>query len=206
MELLTRFRTSFLIVGGVLVFAIAVYMAVISPQSHKLTSLKAQETQLQAQQTGLQAQIAQLRRDRADMASTCAQLSKALTEIPGTPNVDSFLQEVTALAVASGDPNTPTFSYTSAAAAGGVTPISITMTLSGSYGQMSAFLKGLDSFPRLFTVNSISVTGGPIAAPGGAINPATAGYNLTLAGSVYYSLGQKNVCDAATTPGSTTHG
>lgn len=206
MESLTRFRTSLFIVGGVLVVAIALYMAVISPQSHKLTTLKAQESTLQSQQSSLQAEIVQLKHDRANMASNCAQLSKALTEIPGTPNVDSFLQEVTALAVASGDPNTPTFSYTSAAAAGGTTPISITMTLSGTYGQMSAFLKGLDSFPRLFTVNNISVTGGPIAAPGGAINPGTAGYSLTLAGNIYYSLGQKDLCTAVATPGSTSNG
>jgi Tfp pilus assembly protein PilO len=114
--------------------------------------------------------------------------------------VDSFLQQVTALAVAAGDPNTPTISVTQAPGAragAGATSVQVQMTLQGTYGQMTAFLKGLDSFPRLFTVTNVSVGGGPIAG-GGAINPATGGYNLTLTGAIYYSLGQQNACGTTT--------
>ncbi len=65
---------------------------------------------------------------------------------------------MTALAVASGDPNTPSISVTQATggAKGGVTPVTVAMTLEGTYGQMTSFLQGLDTFPRLFTVTSIS--------------------------------------------------
>jgi hypothetical protein len=64
---------------------------------------------------------------------------------------------------------------------------------------MTAFLKGLDTFPRLFTVTTISINGGPVATGGAAINPATTGYTLDLTGNIFYSSGQQNVCAATTT-------
>lgn len=194
METLKRFQISVAIGVGAVVVCFVLFLAVVAPQGHKLSNLRATEGRLQTQQTQLQAEITTLKRDKAQMAQNCAQLNKSLTEIPGKPNVDSFLQQVTALAVASGDPNTPTINYTSGPPTSGVTPIQISMTLQGTYGQMSAFIKGLDSFPRLFTISSIGVSGGPIAAAGGAISPGTSGYNLSLTGSIFYSLGQQNLC------------
>jgi Tfp pilus assembly protein PilO len=202
MESVKRFRVPVLTGAGLVVFALVVFVALISPQGSKLSKLQAQESQLQAQQSHLETQLATLRRDKAHMAANCAQLAKALTEVPGTPSVDSFLQQVTALAVASGDPNTPTISVTQAPgghAAAGVTPVQVTLTLQGNYAQMTAFLKGLDSFPRLFTVTTVAVSGGPIAR-GGAIDPNTGGYSLTLTGAVYYSLGQLNPCTTSAPP------
>ncbi len=115
--------------------------------------------------------------------------------------MDSFFNQVSALAVASGDPNTPSISVTqaTAAASSSAVPVAVTFTLTGTYGQMSSFLKGLDSFPRLFTVTNITINGGAVATGGGAINPSTAGYTLDLSGNIYYSSGQQNVCAATTT-------
>ena len=201
MEQLIRYRTPILTGVGALVVAIIVFVAWISPEAGKLSSLHAQATQLQSQESHLQSELAMLRRDRAQMASNCRLLTKDLSEVPGTPNVDSFFHQITALAVASGDPNTPSISVTQAAnaAAGSVRPVAVALTLQGTYGQMIAFLRGLDSFPRLFTVNTISVNGGPVAVGGAQIPDATGGYNLQLSGNVYYSSGQQDVCSAATT-------
>lgn len=215
MDVLKRFRTPVLIGAGALVFALVVFMGLISPQSHKLSSLQAKEAQLQSQQTQLQSEIATLKSEKAHIGASCSQLTKALTEIPGTPDVSSFLQQVTNLAVSTGNPNTPTISVLQApgsgagaassaaagakAAAAGATPVQVSLTLNGNYAQMSAFIKGLDSFPRLFTVTTMNVSGGPIAAAGGGVNPGTAGYALTMTGDVYYSLGRQNVCQAAST-------
>lgn len=208
-DLIKRFKVPLMVAGGVIVVAIVLYAAVISPQGNKLTTLHAQELQLQGKQTQLQAEIATLRRDKANIASNCASLAKATSEIPGTPSVDSFLQQVTALAVSSGDPNTPTIAVTNApptAGTAGVSAITVALTLNGTYGQMSAFIKGLDTFPRLFTVSTITVAGGPIASGGAAINPATSGYTLSLDGSVYYSLSaaQVTVCSASASSSTTT--
>jgi Tfp pilus assembly protein PilO len=204
MEQLTRYRIPLLTAVGALVLAIIVFVAWISPEGGKLSSLHAQQTQLLSQQAHLQTELATLRRDKAHLAANCQELTKDLTKIPGAPTVDAFFHQVTALAVAAGDPNTPSISVTQAAgaapgAAGGVRPVTVNLTLSGTYGQMSAFLQGLDRFPRLFTVTTISVSGGPVAVGGAAIAPGTTGYSLTLGGNVFYSVGQSNVCPAATT-------
>ena len=214
MEKLTRYRIPLLTGLGALVLAIVVFMAWISPEGSKLSSLHGQQTQLTSQQMHLQTELSTLRRDKAHLAANCAELTNDLTKIPGTPTVDDFFHQVTALAVAAGDPNTPTISVTQAASgptptpaaagatagsAGAVKAVTVNMTLSGTYGQMSAFLQGLDRFPRLFTVSTIAVSGGPVALGGAAVAPTTSGYNLTLGGSVFYSTGQSNVCSTTST-------
>ena len=160
MELITRFRTPVITAVGVLVAVIVVYAAWISPEGSKLSSLHGKETQLQSQQLQLQAEIATLKHDKAQMVTNCQQLTKDLTEIPVTPSVDSFLQQVTSLAVASGDPNTPSISVTKAPATAGqsgVSTVAVDLALSGDFTQMRSFVSGLDSFPRLFTVTSITM-------------------------------------------------
>jgi Tfp pilus assembly protein PilO len=200
MDKITRYRIPILTGVGALVLAIIVFAAWISPEGGKLSSLHAQQTQLESQQTHLQVELTTLKAEKAHLASNCQSLSKDLGEIPGTPSVDSFFNQVTALAVAAGDPNTPSISITQATTpAGSANPVAVTFTLQGTYGQMTAFLKGLDTFPRLFTVTAITINGGPIATGGVAINPATAGYTLALTGNIYYSSGQQNVCSPATT-------
>jgi Tfp pilus assembly protein PilO len=215
MEHIRRFRNPILIGVGTLVAAIVIFMAFISPEGNKLASLRAQESQLQSQQTRLTSQIAMLKREKAQMASNCQKLTTDIAEIPGTPDVDSFLRQVTALAVSSGDPNTPSISVTQApstgaagaaggAAGAGVSAVAVTFTLSGTYGQMTAFIHGLDAFPRLFTVSTITITGGPAAAGGAPVDPATPGYTLSLAGDIYYSIGRQDVCSSSAAPSGAT--
>ena len=210
MEHVRRFRTPILIGVGTVIAAIVVFMAVISPQGNKLSSLHAQQSQLVSRQTTLTAEIATLKREKAQMVVNCRKLTTDIAEIPGTPDVDSFLRQVTALAVASGDPNTPSISVTQAPAAGtsgaastagssaaGTSAVAVTFTLSGTYGQMNSFIHGLDQFPRLFTVSTITIAGGPAAQGGGPVDPGTPSYTLTLGGDIYYSLGRQDVCSGA---------
>jgi len=198
MEQLKRFRVPLLTGVGTLVVALIVYAAWISPEGSQLTKLQAQRTQYQAQLNSLQIRIATLKREKSQLGADCAQLTTDLTEIPGAPSVDSFLQQVTHLAVLSGDPSTPSISVTQAPAPGkgGVTPVVVALTLTGTYGQMTSFLHGLDTFPRLFTVTTIAVTGGAVATGGQQVSPSTTGYSLTLTGDIYYSTGQRNVCSS----------
>lgn len=198
MERLQQYRIPLLTAVGAIVVAVIVFLAWISPEGTKLTNLRSEQTQLQGEQTQLQIRIASLKREKANLGPTCATLTKDVTEIPGAPDVDSFLQQVTALAVASGDPNTPSISVTQAAAssgvAAGVTTVVVQLTMDGTYGQMSSFLGGLYTFPRYFTITSISVSGGSVANGGSAPSPSTPNYSLSLNGNVYYSTGQANIC------------
>jgi Tfp pilus assembly protein PilO len=196
MEHLKRFRVPVFIGAGTLVLGIIIYAAWISPEGSQLAALHTKQATLQAQQTGLEVRIAALKRDKAQLGTDCQELTTDLTEIPGTPSVDSFFQQVTNLAVTSGDPNTPSISVTQANTTGkaGVTPVTVALTLDGNYGQMMSFLEGLNSFPRLFTVTSLTVTGGSVASGGTAPSPSAIGYSLSLSGDIFYSTGQRNVC------------
>ncbi|MGA2036356.1 MAG: type 4a pilus biogenesis protein PilO [Acidimicrobiales bacterium] len=201
MERFGQYRVPLLTALGAIVIALVVYLAWISPEGSKLASLRTQQTQFKSQQTQLRAEIAKLNREKSNLGTTCATLTNDVNEVPGTPDVDAFLHQVTTLAVKSGDPNTPSISVTQATGStqgdSGATPVAITFTLQGTYGQMSTFLQGLyssDALPRLFTISSITIAGGPAAVGGSAPAAATPNYDLTLNGNIYYSTGQKNSC------------
>lgn len=198
MTRLKQYRIPLLTGVGALLVAVVVYMAWIAPEGSKLTSLQTKQTKLQAEQTSLQVELATLKREKENLGTTCAQLTSAINEIPGAPDVDSFFQQVTALAVSSGDPNTPSISVTEAApttkGTSGVTPVAVQFTLTGTYGQMSAFLQGLYTFPRFFTITSVTMGGGPVADGGAAPAASTPDYTLSLSGNIYYSPGQQDDC------------
>ena len=148
MEQITLFRIPILTGVGALVVVLIVFVAWINPEGSKLSSYKAKQTQLESQESHLQIELFTLRRDKAHLATNCAELTKDLTEIPGTPTVDDFFHQVSNLAVSAGDPNTPSISVTQSqtGGAGGVKIVTVTMTLNGTYGQMTSFLGGLDGF------------------------------------------------------------
>jgi len=204
MEQLKRYRIPALTGVATLIVVLIVYVAWISPQGSHLSSLRAQESQLQSQQDHLQAELTTLRGEKAHLAANCQELTTDLTEIPGTPTVDAFFHQVSALAVAAGDPNTPSISVTEApggsgSSGGSTQEVTVSLSLAGTYGQMSSFIKGLTSFPRLFTVSNLSINGGPVVTGGSGVSASTPNYTLNLQGDIYYSAGQSNVCQATTT-------
>jgi len=232
-EKLREYRNPILIGVGALVVAILIYALFISHQNSKLSSLQTQETQLQGQQTQLQSQLTALESEKQKLPTKCADLTKISTQIPSVQNAgdlaaeqSSFYNQLTALVGSSGTV-IPTFSWGTAGttgsstagstptpAASGVVPVPVTMTITGDFGQMSAFVSGLDSFPRLFVIqtfnlsygqgsassaptassassSSASAAAGPNAPPlwvGGVPTAPTAGpYTLSISGSIYYT-------------------
>jgi hypothetical protein len=95
------------------------------------------------------------------------------------------------------------------------------MHITGNYAQMTAFIAGLDSFPRLFVIQTFTLAVGGSAASttssgsatapaagaaplwvGGSPTAAGSGpYGLDLAGSIYYTATPSAVaaCSNATT-------
>lgn len=209
-----EYRNPILIGVGALVVALLIYALFISHQTSKLSSLQARETQLQTQQAQLQAQLATLESEKQKLPSKCADLAKISTQIPTVQNAgdlaaeqSSFYNQLTALVGTSGT-TIPTFAWggTAAAAGTGVVPVPVSMTITGNFGQMSAFIGGLDSFPRLFVIQTFTLAHGTSAAGGtaasGGFNGAsapplwvggvptapTAGpYTLSITGSIYYT-------------------
>jgi Tfp pilus assembly protein PilO len=238
-----EYRVPLLIGAGTLVVALLLWVALISPQNSKLSSLETQQTQLQTQQTSLEAKLAMLRTEQQKLSSSCADLQKITTQIPSvqsptdidaeessfesqfnglTSSSGVTLTQFSGFAPATSTAGTPTTTTPSAGGAtsgsstAGVTPVPTTVAVTGNYGQVLAFVNGLDSFPRLFVIQtfrlsfgatSTAATGGsssagtsatsapPSAAPGGtplwtggSATAASAGpYSLLITGSIYYT-------------------
>jgi len=237
MNELREYRMPLFIAGGALVVALILWLALVSPQNAKLSSLQAQSLQLQGQEASVQARLEALRTEGLKLSSNCADLQKISTQIPSvqTPtDIDaqesSFESQFNALAATSGvtlaqfSGFAPATSATGTAApvagapgtAAGVTAVPTTLTVQGNYAQITAFVNGLDSFPRLFVIqkfllaygaaatgssSSTSAAGsggasssasggttGPALWTGGTAPSATSGpYNLNITGSIYYT-------------------
>jgi Tfp pilus assembly protein PilO len=224
-----EYRVPLLIGAGSLVVVILLWVAFIAPQNSKLSQLQTKQTQLQGQQSSLETKLASLRTEQQKLSSSCADLQKISTQIPSvqTPtDVDaeesSFESQFNALTASSGVTLTQFSGFTPATATGstaasaspagaagtsGVTPVPTTLAVTGNYGQVLAFVNGLDSFPRLFVIQTFvlsfgasstsssaggsSTSGSASGSPlwvGGTATPASAGpYTLTITGSIYYT-------------------
>jgi len=228
-----EYRVPLLIGAGTLVVALLLWVALISPQNSKLSSLQAQQTQLQAQQAGLQAKLASLRSEQQKLSTSCADLQKISTQIPSVQSptdIDaeesSFESQFNGLAASTGvaltqfsgfapaasTNGTSVATTPSAGTTGSVVPVPTTLSVTGSYGQMLAFVNGLDTFPRLFVIQKFVLSFGALAATGGnntsvspgantapavgapplwvggtPTSPAATPYNLSITGSIYYT-------------------
>jgi Tfp pilus assembly protein PilO len=240
-----EYRIPLMIGAGALVLALLIWALLVSPQNSKLSTLQAQETTLQTQATGLQAKLASLKTEQQKLSSSCADLQKITTQIPSVQSptdIDaeesSFESQFNALTASSGvtltefsgftpatatstTPTTaPTTTPGTAAATSGVVPVPTTLAVTGNYGQMTAFVNGLDSFPRLFVIQNFVLSFGATAATsasgssgstasaagsggsplwvGGTPTAASTGpYSLAITGSIYYTS-TPNALDACT--------
>ena len=182
MNQVREYRMPLFFAGGALVIALILWVALISPQNSKLTSLNAQSLTLQTQESAVQARLTALQSEGLKLSTNCADLQKISTQIPSVvspTDIDaqesSFERQFNDLAGSSGvtlaqfsgfAPATTT--ATPAAATGspaGVTAVPTTLTVQGNYGQITSFINGLDNFPRLFVIQKFTLAFGT-AAPG----------------------------------------
>jgi Tfp pilus assembly protein PilO len=184
MNTVREYRMPLLIGAGALVAALLVWLAFVSPQTSKLSSLQNQETQLQSQESSLQVKLATLRTEKENLTKSCKDLEKIATQIPSVQSptdVDaeesSFESQFNGLAETSGvtltqfsgfTPATPAAATPSASSksTAGVVAVPTTLAVTGNYGQMTSFIKGLDSFPRLFVIQTFGLAFGTSAASG----------------------------------------
>ncbi len=235
-----EYRVPLFMAGGALVVALLLWAVLISPQNSKLSSLQTQETTLTAQQSTLQAKLASLKSEQQKLSSSCADLQKIATQIPSVQSptdVDaqesSFENQFNGLVAGSGVALTAFSGFAPATTAqatptpgtattpAGVVAVPTTLAVTGNYNQVHSFINDLDGFPRLFVIQTFTLTYGTGAASAtgsagssasaagvSASNPplwtggqATAGsagpYTLSIEGSIYYTS-TPNALDACT--------
>ena len=227
MSTVREYRMPLLVAGGALVVAIILWVALIAPQNSKLASLRSKQTQLQGQEQQLQARLTALQSEGQKLSANCADLQKISTQIPSVQSPtdldaeeSTFEHQFNDLASSSGvtlvqfsgfSPATATSAATPTAppsATAGVTAVPTTLAVQGNYGQITSFVNGLDSFPRLFVIQKFVLaigataaatpTAGTTGSPGGGNTTplwvggqptsASAGpYNVQITGSIYYT-------------------
>ncbi len=248
MNTVREYRIPLMIGTGALVAALLLWAVLVSPQSSKLSSLKTQETQLQSQESSLQIKLAALKSEKHSLTKSCADLEKIATQIPSVQSptdIDaeesSFESQFNALAgvtgvtltafsgfapatAAAATPTTPSANQTPS----GVVAVPTTLAVTGNYNQMDAFIIGLDSFPRLFVVqtfnlsfgantsgstsgsgttgsSSAPVSGGqPVWTGNTPVAPTAGPYSLSVVGSIYYTTAP-NALAACTKATATLH-
>jgi Tfp pilus assembly protein PilO len=214
-----EYRIPLMMGAATLVVALLVWAVLVSPQNSKLSSLKTQESTLASQQTTLEAKLSSLKSEQQKLSSSCADLQKISTQIPSVQSptdVDaeesSFesqfnglvagsgvaLTQFSGFAPASTATATPATGSTGAAPAG-VVAVPTTLSVTGTYGQISTFINDLDAFPRLFVIQTFVLSVGSSAsttasgsntssAASGSASPLWTGGTATAAGAGPYSL------------------
>src|SRR5664280_2780308 len=241
-ESVKEYRIPLMIGAGALVVALLMWALLVAPQNSKLASLQTQETQLQSQQSSLQVKLSSLKTEQQKLSSSCADLQKIATQIPSVQsptdlaahessveNQFNALTARTGVSLTQFSGFTPATSTSTATATGGtaapagVVAVPTTLAVTGNYGQITAFVNGLDSFPRLFIIQSFvlafgataaTTTAGASSASSGSSSAASAGasplwvgatptaagaapYSLAITGSIYYTS-TPNALDACT--------
>lgn len=162
--------------GGLaaLVIVLAWYLAIFSPQARDLS--KAHKAHAAAEQkiSQLQGQVVQLNALKSQIPADKAALAVLNAAVPESPQLDSTLRQLHAAAASSGislsmvSPSAPTTntastaqssSATTAQKSSGVSPITLTMSGSGSYAQTTSFLTRLSAMQRTVVVTSLNIAG-----------------------------------------------
>ena len=195
--------------------ALLIWAILVAPQNSKLASLQTQETTLQSQESGLQVQ-AGLAEDRA--AEAVEQLCRPAEDRHpdperAEPDGHRCRGVVVREPVQCADRLVPGVTLTQFS---GFTPATTTSTSSGvdlgspsgdqrrasrcrphlrstgSYSQMTAFVNGLDSFPRLFVIQTFVLAFGADAATAGSRPVERRQFVLRCADRRHSAVGRRN--------------
>jgi Tfp pilus assembly protein PilO len=205
---LKLYRVPIALGAAALVAAVVILLAWVVPQGHTLSSLDSQKQALAAQEQQLQADIVALQHDQDQKVTNCGTLQPLLAEVPPTLDESQFVLDVGALAQAAGAPSIPSLTWGASTPGPGIDSVQVSLTLQGTFGQVMAFVHGLDGsgFPRLFTVSNFSIgaagagsgssasASSPVVVGTSLQSPSAPGYQVSLSGQIYYSPTQHDVC------------
>ena len=145
------------------------FLAFWRPEGASLRTAQKNEAQAVSQVTSDEAQIATLRADAPKVKKEKAVLQKLVQEVPDGPSLDQMLVTINRAASAAGitlvSVGTPEPSGwagssgpSAPAVATGPESLSLALGVSGSQSALLRFVETLDAQPRLYVVNSFSLT------------------------------------------------
>ena len=155
--------------AAIVVVLVVWFVAFWKPEGSSLRAAQKSEAQAAAQVVSDQAQIATLKADAPKVAKEKAVLQKLVQEVPDGPSLDQMLVTINRAAAASGvalntvgTPEPSGWGTTAASSppttAAGPQYISLSLGVTGSQAQVLRFVSALDAQPRLYVVNSFSLS------------------------------------------------
>jgi type IV pilus assembly protein PilO len=192
-----------IVVGGVLVFGLAVWFLLVHPQGGKLNNLKRQATDVQEKIDAYHQQVAAARSTPKIEVADVYRLAKAM---PSKTDMPDLLLELSQLARDTGI-RFDSISPQTVAAVGSYSVLPISVTFNGNFYNLSDFLYRLRSL--------VSVHGGRLDATGRLFAVDTLSFNesdlkfpqiqatLVIDAFVYAAAPAPAVAPAATPPAST---
>ena len=170
MNMPTR-RLFSLAAAAVVVLMFAWYLAIYRPSSAKINAAHKAYNAAAAQIKKLDAQVGSLQALEAQIPADKVKLASLDGALPTTPNLRALLDQLHALATSTGtqlttvSPSPPQPATTSQAAPkaapSGLQKISIIMSATGTYPQLTNFLSGLAGLKRSLVIESVSINSAP---------------------------------------------
>ncbi len=212
---LLLWRRAVVTVGVAVVVLVVALLAWVLPEGRRVTSLDQEKQTLTTQEQALEDELIALEHDQRRQALNCRDYAQFESEIPPSLDESQFVLDVGSLARAAGDPSIPSLTWGASSEVDGLQAVQVTLTLEGTFGQVTSFVKGLDgsSFPRLFVVSSFSVglagqQGGsqlPASSSNGSssgavvVGPSLApsslpGYEVKISGDIYDDPAETDPC------------
>jgi Tfp pilus assembly protein PilO len=169
---------------AIVVVIVAWYAALWSPETSRLKTAQASEVQAAAQVSSAQAQVTQLRADQSKVAQEEALYRELVKAVPNGPSLDQMLRTINAAAKSAGitltSVGTPEPTNWGAAKTGtspttgaGPASMSVTLGVEGGNAQVLGFVTALDKEPRLYVVNSFTLSTAMGGAASNGSNTAT---------------------------------
>jgi Tfp pilus assembly protein PilO len=162
--------------GAVLVLALW-YMMLYSPLTSATSKAKKATTAANTTAKSLQQQIAALKGDLPSQQGQKQQLNLA---IPSTPAESAFLRDLDKVKAASGVTFQSIAPSLPAGGSSSTTSINVAISVNGSVAQVHSYLAALGQLPRLFVIDTVSLTAGAAAngsnsSSGGPVGDVFAG-------------------------------
>jgi Tfp pilus assembly protein PilO len=147
-------------VGAAVVIVLVWLFAFFLPQGKKLNTLTTQQVQLQQEQAALNAQLAQLKKTSAATPQLLALQASFNVAVPPSANTYAYITTMYETTKAAGVTLTSITTGSPGAPSGGISPISVSLSTSGTYDQALKLIDLLNKLPRLTIINAVSMTGG----------------------------------------------
>ena len=152
---------SVLVVLGIVAVIVAWVLAFYLPQTHKLSGLSSERVTLQSTLAADRARLQQLEKEAQHVTEIRAMYNQLDGYAPHTERVYTYIHTLSHTAKRAGvsigslQPGPLQTVHSTAYSA-----IPITASITGTYDQLLAFIKGLYDLPRLTDVNALTISGG----------------------------------------------